>query len=150
MKIIFLDVDGVLNSAEYYRKVARKKKDWDRFNPRAVKIIKRLVEEFNSKIVISSTWRYGLVKELKNELTKSELIKHLHKDWKTPVIHPSHNNRGNEIKAWLNIHPEVNKYVIIDDDENILEEQKENFIKTDINEGMTEEHYYKAREILEG
>ena len=148
MKIIFLDIDGVLNSVQYYKKVDRKEEDWNRFNPNAVEIIKRLVEEFNAKIVISSTWRYGLVKELKNEMVKSGLIKYLHKDWKTPVIYPGHQNRGNEIRAWLENHPDTDKYVIIDDDESILGEQKKHFIKTDINEGMTEKHYYNAREIL--
>ena len=146
MKIIFLDIDGVLNSENYYKKVDRTKKDWNKFNPLAVEMIRRLIEEFDASIVISSTWRYGLVKELKNELIKSGLVKYLHKDWKTPEIYPSH--RGEEINLWLDNHSEVIDYVIIDDDENILEEQKNWFIRTDINVGMTEEHYYKAREIF--
>ena len=146
MKIIFLDIDGVLNSENYYEKVDRTKKDWNKFNPLAVEMIRRLIEEFDASIVISSTWRYGLVKELKNELIKSGLVKYLHKDWKTPEIYPSH--RGEEINLWLDNHSEVIDYVIIDDDENILEEQKNWFIRTDINVGMTEEHYYKAREIF--
>jgi len=148
MKIIFLDIDGVLNSADYYKKVAKKGKDWNRFNPLAVEIIKRLVVEFNSEIVITSSWRFGAVKELKNELIKSGLIKHLHKDWKTPVIHPSSQSRGNEIRTWLENHKQVDNYIIIDDDDNILNEQMGNFIKTDINEGITEKHYYSARDIF--
>jgi len=146
LKVIFLDIDGVLNSAQYYKTVDRTKKDWNRFNPLAVEMIRRLVEEYDASIVFTSTWRYGLVKELKNELNKSGLIKYLHKDWKTLVIHPNH--RGDEINLWLNNHLEAIDYVIIDDDENILEEQKNRFIKTDINDGMTEEHYYKASQIF--
>jgi len=146
LKIIFLDIDGVLNSENYYKKVDRTKKDWNKFNPLAVEMIRRLIEEFDASIVISSTWRYGLVKELKNELIKSGLVKYLHKDWKTPEIYPSH--RGEEINLWLDNHSEAIDYVIIDDDENILEEQKNWFIRTDINEGMTEEHYYKVRQIF--
>ena len=147
MKIIFLDIDGVLNSKTYYKTVDRTKKDWNRFNPLAVEMIKRLIEEFKSSIVISSTWRFAFVKELKNELIKSGLVKYLHKDWKTPEAYPSH--RGEEINLWLDNHPEAIDYVIIDDDENILEEQKNWFIRTDINEGMTEEHYYKVRQIFQ-
>jgi len=146
LKIIFLDIDGVLNSKSYYKTVERTKKDWNRFNPLAVEMIRRLIEEFDASIVISSTWRYGLVKELKNELIKSGLVKYLHKDWKTPQTYPSH--RGEEINLWLDNHPEVIDYVIIDDDENILEEQKNWFIRTNIKEGMTEEHYYKVRQIF--
>ena len=147
MKVIFLDIDGVLNSAQYYKTVDRTKKDWNRFNPLAVEMIRRLIEEYDASIVISSTWRYGFVKELKNELIKFGLIKYLHKDWKTPVIYPSH--RGDEINLWLDNHPEAVDYVIIDDDENILEEHNSRFIKTDIKEGMTEDHYYKVRQIFE-
>ena len=142
-----MDIDGVLNSKTYYKTVDRAKKDWNRFNSLAVEMIKRLIEEFKSSIVISSTWRYAFVKELKNELIKSGLIEYLHKDWKTPQTYPSH--RGEEINLWLNNHPEVIDYVIIDDDENILEGQKNWFIRTDINGGMTEEHYYKVREIFQ-
>ncbi len=110
-------------------------------------MIRRLIEEFDASIVISSTWRYAFVKELKNELIKSGLIKYLHKDWKTPEIYPSH--RGEEINLWLDNHPEAIDYVIIDDDENILEEQKNWFIRADTEEGMTEEHYYKVRQIFQ-
>ena len=147
MKIFFLDIDGVLNSENYYKKVDRTKKDWNKFNPLAVEMIRRLIAEFDASIVISSTWRYGLVKELRNELNKSGLVKYLHKDWKTPEIYPSH--RGEEINLWLDNHPEAIDYVIIDDDENILEEQKNWFIRTDINDGMTEEHYFKVRQIFQ-
>ncbi len=147
MKIIFLDIDGVLNSKTFYKTVDRTKKDWNRFNPLAIEMIRRLIEEFKASIVISSTWRYAFVKELKNELIKSGLIKYLHKDWKTPEIYPSH--RGEEINLWLDNHPEAIDYVIIDDDENILEEQKNWFIRTDTEEGMTEEHYYKVRQIFQ-
>jgi len=147
LKIILLDIDGVLNSAKYYKMVDRTKKDWNRFNPIAVEMIRRLLEEYDASIVISSTWRYGLVKELKIELIKSGLIKYLYKDWKTPQTYPSH--RGEEISLKLDNHPEATDYVIIDDDENILEEPKNWFIRTDIKEGMTEEHYYKVRQIFQ-
>lgn len=67
MKIIFLDIDGVLNSEVYYRIVDRSKKDWSRFDPKAVELIKKLLNEFSAKIVISSTWRFGAIQLLNNE-----------------------------------------------------------------------------------
>ncbi|MFZ2323275.1 MAG: HAD domain-containing protein [Ignavibacteriaceae bacterium] len=90
MKIIILDIDGVHNSELYFRSVDRKKKGWSRFDPKAVKIVTRLVEEFDSKIVISSLWRIAFKKELANELKKDGLIKYLHKDWFSPIIKPGH------------------------------------------------------------
>jgi len=146
LKIIFLDIDGVLNSDMYYRSVDRTIKDWSRFDPRVVDMIIELVEEFSAKLVISSTWRFGALRQLNNELTKSELKKYLHKDWKTPQVHPSH--RGTEIKMWLDEHPETKNYLIIDDDSNMLEEQVRYFVRTDLKYGMQEEHLGKARKLL--
>ena len=147
MKIIFLDIDGVMNSEVYHKNLDTKKKNWRRFDPEAVKMIKRLVEEFDAKIVISSLWRFVAKKELAKELKESGLINHLHIDWKTPVIEPGH--RGKEIKLWLNVHPEINDFVIIDDDSDVLSEYNDKFVKTDYYDGLQAEHYYIAREILE-
>lgn len=146
MKIIFLDIDGVLNSEIYYRSVNRTAKDWSRFDPTAVDLIKKLVDEFFAQIVISSTWRFGAVQLLNSELKKSGLIKYLHKDWKTPQGYPP--SKGKEIQEWLDQHTNISEYVIIDDDESILEEQKSRFVKTDLMNGMKEKHYARAREIL--
>lgn len=74
------------------------------------------------------------------------MIRYLYSEWFTLVIHPAH--RRTEIKLWLELHPEVTDYIIIDDDENILEEQMKRFVKTDLHEGMTEEHYNSVRAIL--
>ena len=145
-KIMFLDVDGVLNSEVYYKSTSHSENDWSRFDPISVERIKKLVEEFSLQIVISSTWRYGAVDRLMHELKNSKLIEYLYHDWFTPVIHPAH--RGMEIKLWLDLHPEVKDYIIIDDDENMLEEQMSRFVKTGLHEGMTEEHFNRVRAIL--
>jgi hypothetical protein len=146
LKIIFLDIDGVLNSARYYKSVDRSSEDWNRFDPKVVLALKKLIEEFSAKIVIASTWRFGAVDMLKKELTNSGLDKYLHTDWKTPLVHPSH--RGTEIKMWLDKHPEVNTYLIFDDDTNILDEQLDYYIQTDIKFGLKEKHLQKAKQIF--
>ena len=56
--------------------------------------------------------------------------------------------RGSEIKAWLDMHPEVKKYVIIDDDGDMLEEQMSNFVMTYFYSGFQDEHLEKAIRIL--
>lgn len=146
MRILFLDIDGVLNSEVYYRKTLLLDSNSSRFDPEAVSMIKKLVDEFLLKIVISSTWRYGALDRLMFELKKHKLVDYLYNDWFTPVIHPAH--RGKEIKLWLDFHPEVIDYVIIDDDENILEEQLGRFVQTDLHNGMTEVHFNRVRAIL--
>ena len=146
MKILFLDIDGVLNSDLYYRSVDRTKRNWNRFDPSTVVLVKKLIEEFSLKVVITSTWRFGAVKMLNDELVKSGLSNHLHAHWKTPNIHPPH--RGTEIELWLDNHPDVNDYVIIDDDISILDEQKSKYVKTELIVGMNEIHYSKVKDIL--
>jgi len=146
LKILFLDIDGVLNSEIYYKNLSHSDNGMSRFDPNSVELIKKLVQEFSLQIVISSTWRYGAADRLMHELKDSKLIGYLYNEWFTPVIHPAH--RGTEIKLWLDLHPEVFDYIIIDDDENILEEQMRRFVKTDLHEGMTEEHFNRVRAIL--
>lgn len=145
-KILFLDIDGVLNSEVYYKSSFKSDNSSSRFDPKSVELIKKLVEEFSLQIVISSTWRYGATDRLMHELKNSKLIGYLYHEWFTPVIHPAH--RGTEIKLWLELHPEVSDYIIIDDDENILEEQMKRFVKTDLHKGMTELHFNRVRAIF--
>ncbi len=52
------------------------------------------------------------------ELEESNLLEYLHPDWHTPILRPA--NHGIEIKLWLDKHPEIHDYVIIDDNENLL------------------------------
>lgn len=145
-KILFLDIDGVLNSEVYFKSASHPDSISSKFDPNGVELIKKLVEEFSLRIVISSTWRYGATDRLMHELKSAELIGYLYHEWFTPVIHPAH--RGAEIKLWLELHSEVTDYIIIDDDENILEEQMCRFVKTDLHKGMTEEHLNRVRAIL--
>lgn len=97
----------------YYRFVDRTAKNWSRFDPNLVNMITKLVKEFSAKLGISSTWRFGQIKQLDHELAKPGLLKYLYKDWKTPQAHPSH--RGTEINMWLDTHPDIKDYVIIVD-----------------------------------
>jgi hypothetical protein len=136
-----------MNSEVYYRSVDRSNVNWVRFDPEAVKMIIKLVEDFSAKIVISSTWRFGAAQLLNIELKKSGLIKYLHNEWETPQVYPNH--RGTEIKMWLDKQTEIGNYLILDDDNNLLEEQIPHFVQTNLQHGMQAEHYYQAREILE-
>lgn len=60
MKAIFLDIDGVLNSDEYFDKISNldiqgieKEIDIEK-----VKLLKEAINETGAKIVLSSSWRY--------------------------------------------------------------------------------------------
>ena len=145
-KILFLDIDGVMNSKLYFKNSFNPDEDDSRFDVYSVYLVKKLVEEFSLKIVITSHWRSGMVEKLMSELKRNELMSFLHKDSFTPILRSA--QRGIEIKAWLDSHPGINDYIIIDDNENMLEEQKCRFVKTDAFAGLLDENYYDAREIL--
>ena len=60
MKVIFLDIDGVLNSDEYLDKVKNSdiqgiERDID---VEKVKLLKRAIDETGARVVLSSSWRY--------------------------------------------------------------------------------------------
>ena len=146
MNIIFLDIDGVLNS---YRTVAASGgyphdfQPWsmDRFDPVAIKLVKSLCLESLASVVLSSSW--------KHEFTAKEVADGLD----LPVIDVTPNLpdvRGHEIQAWLNAHTGVKNYVILDDCGDMLESQKDHFVQTKHAEGLSYENYCKASEILKG
>ena len=145
-KILFLDIDGVLNSNLYFKNSFNQGENNSKFDAYSVLLVRKLVEEFSLKIVITSHWRNGIVDRLMNELKRNELDGFLHEDCFTPILRAA--QRGMEIKLWLDEHPTVTDYVIIDDKENILEEQKNRFVKTSMFAGMLDENYYQAREIF--
>ena len=106
--VIFLDVDGVLNSMSTPGWMGE---DWDIPLARPLYNLKRIVDETGAKIIISSSWR-----EHPNAMRKLELalkVFELPISGQTPWMNL---DRPGEIAAWLAEHPEVKRYVILDDD----------------------------------
>jgi len=125
MKIIFLDIDGVLNSVE--QSIANRLDQSDvrlyRIDPVRVGLLRWLVDQTDAKIVISSTWRYGHTLQWFEGYFEAL-------GWLAPVIGltPKLDKiRGLEVQAWLDADDEmvgdVEKYVILDDDSDFLDGQ---------------------------
>ena len=110
MKVIFLDIDGVIINR------ASCKKRYDSADPGCVKILNGLIAKTGAKLVLSSCWRSGrTVKEIQDLLNnwgvQGEVI------GKTDELPGMKVQRGDEIGKWLREHPEeVESFVIIDDD----------------------------------
>lgn len=174
MKIIFLDIDGVLNSLRSATAwenvdVALGTKDYNAevtrttIDPVAVQLINKLVEESGAKIVVSSSHRLMFIKKYGYaEMPVLDLVglrQYIHHqgivaeviDATEDYYFPRRKQgaiRGDEIKLWLDSHPEVENYVIFDDDPDMLEEQVQHFVHTSTIDGFRFEHYCKARAIL--
>lgn len=158
-KYIFLDIDGVLNSNDYFSSlehIKRSKKLLDeRFSPSiahnvsyidpvAVENLNKLVKDTGAKVVVSSTWRFSP--------DLSEIFKISGVEAPIFSITPSSRSRirGEEIQAWLDKKAESPyKYVILDDDSDMLRDQLPYFIQVDwMARGLSENDVKLATKIL--
>ena len=138
MNIIFLDVDGVINSRnklkEVYEKTGKPHSHYNYpFDERCLLLLKEIVEETNSYIVVTSTWREdekGRTKLL-SVLDEYELASRV--IGYTEILNTV---RGIEIQEYLRIHPEISNFIILDDD-TTKTELDEFLIKTNNQTGLT-------------
>jgi len=160
MKVIFLDIDGVLNV------YCQGRDEYGcTFHKHFEDNLRWIIEETGAKIVISSTWRRDGLDVMQN------LWKHRNLPGEVIDITPTELDvveygtcefydlvdRGHEIQQWINDHDIVN-YVIIDDDNDMLPSQRGNFVRTannkdhsdcvDIGYGLTRKCSEKVIEIL--
>ena len=176
MKVIFLDIDGVLATPESYKQRRRLRKyvgeRWQRF--RFYGLSQECIDHLNTLadtgavIIISSTWRHGTdddFADLKEYLTDLCGIK-------LPIIDrtpqqrkkfSSKRARGQEIREWLDLHPEVTHFVVFDDDTGDMDEVEDHFVHIEggwqcfdaeerewrSGKGLQIHHVRRAREILE-
>jgi hypothetical protein len=154
LKILFLDIDGVLNSEKYFKEHIEEIKSQSTFitrccselDPEMVCRVKRIVDSTGCSVVISSTWRIlHSIEEIKQMLAA--------RGWDNcPIIDVTPRNlgrsmkRGDEIKFWLDQHPEVTKFVCLDDDSDFYSNQ--NLVKTTWKEGIKDSHIEAAISIL--
>ena len=161
MKVIFLDIDGVLNVYPQGRD-----EFGSLFHKHFEDNLKLVIEKTNAKIVISSTWRYSGLKVMKDMWKQRNLpgeVIDITPDCaqivnKGVVEFYDLVERGHEIKEWLDNHPEVERYVIFDDDNDMLQSQRNNFVRTanntdhpdcvDIGYGLTLQCAQEAIKIL--
>ena len=141
-RIIFLDVDGVLNNGtwaiEMYDKGVKVYREDILFEPSLAQL-RRIVDETGAIIVVSSSWRQvpTAYEHLNQWLAKfgMEIAD------KTPYVGGC---RGDDITAWFNRNPGECRYVILDDDDD-MDGHMEHLVQTHFDEGLTEE---KADECI--
>lgn len=165
MKIIFLDIDGVLNPLHYetalfkmWKSTNGQIKSKDQYGAlffdQNVSALHHLIEETDAKIVISSTWRMNGIEALCEMWDSRNLPGGI--IGVTPILtQPDQFTRGAEIYSWLfeqargefeisNQHP----YVIIDDNNDMKLSQQHRFVQTNSHVGLTMSDAEKAIKIL--
>lgn len=145
MKVLMLDIDGVLNStrtqvAFYGYPHSFSAADMVKFDPVALALVRRLCRDSGCKVVLSSSWR--------EQFRCDEVAEALD----LPVIGATpqgdYFTRGHEIAAWLERHPEVTRYAIVDDCEPMLDHQLPFFVQTDPNVGLSRTNWGTLLHIL--
>jgi hypothetical protein len=167
-KILFLDIDGVLNSQDYYKKTVVKdvlesrvdlrqvdREAWlaVQIDPDAVAFLNTIALLTDAVVVVTSVWRFPqscfetLKKILKDKGFSGEII-----GWTTGESCRDC-VRGNQIRRWLQDHEDIvgDKpiYVILDDDSDMLYWQRYNFVWVDGQHGLGGDHVTRALHILD-
>ena len=162
IKLMFLDIDGVLNSETFYKNKSEnelfKEEGYPlcEIDPSAIEKINIIIRQTGTKVVISSSWRLGrTIKYLQDIFNKKGCIgtivgvtphlKYTGSDNTVP--------RGCEIEEYLNTNFNYDvktniKYVIIDDDIDMLFYQKDHFLQTTEYDGITDVIVTKAINLL--
>ena len=150
-KIIFLDVDGVIATPNQIKKYAQEHgkscpPGLPQIDPICMEFLKRLVDEFDAKIVVSSAWR-----KLKHDMF--DLIK-ICSVYGIPIVGKTASlpsgHRGEEIVDYMKRHAvSINDICILDDSIEHMEPFDKTYIaRTDPFMGIDENSFEKAREIL--
>lgn len=187
--VLFLDIDGVLNSADWMRRRGpglRSGCHPDMLDPDACKRLHRVLCATGCDVVLSSAWRYSVraatvrdgrhQKPRQNEgpclettmIPRCDLL--VLTEWlaakgcaarfvgMTPTCpemgqtetaeipgHPGQRlyvgarERGHEIQAWLDAHPERERFAIVDDSDDMAH-LKAWLVRTDHEHGLLDEH----------
>ena len=144
MKVIFLDFNGILDTYENMDVI-----DSDNLNR-----LKRIVDECNAKVVLTTSnknnyYRSGIIRGILKYIIDSLLEAGIDVIGMVPML----DSREDEIHAYLDMHPEVEAFVILDDDYD-MPSFRDNLILLPSQmigieqRGLEDEHVEKAISIL--
>lgn len=152
MKVVFLDVDGVLNHKEWMSKLDSVLRmaddDWwiEMLDPLCVDYLNLLLDQSGAKVVLSSSWRLnfdaqGMQRLLEAVGFKGEIIDCTTKEHM--------DCRGFQIAEWLDNHSEDIETFVILDDRNNMAHLKPYLVQTPHDDGGLQDcHVMRAVEIL--
>lgn len=161
MKVIFLDIDGVLNANEDFG--GRNKPNPSihgilGITTARIKRLKQIVNKTDAKIVLTSSWKESYIRYTKYrvDICGRYLREKLRKSgiyiFDTTLDYEIKGSeyRGTGIKAWLAAHKNVTNWIVLDDDL-FCDYDKDiigHLIKTSEQTGLTDELVNKAIDML--
>jgi len=174
-RIIFLDIDGVLNDDVYDGHG-----NHEYFNEKMVKELSRLIRRTKARVVLSSSWRRAFISHIRygtgsNEEIFDRFLEFLEREKiRIDGMTPDAGMQGSmarplEIRTWHSRYPEIESFVILDDDtfwnwgylrqnvvttitripdEETSESEKKKAYPRETRDGLTRELADKAAQIL--
>lgn len=149
VKVIFLDIDGVLNNDEWAERI------WSLYRvdvcanyslyQLAMELLKQLTNRTGAKIVITSFWQN--ITKAYSRLKEQFLLWDI--DIYDCVPHTDKNTRGQDIKLWLEGHSNVDEFVILDDDDD-MEDLMDRLVQVKYATGLTQEAVDQCVTMLGG
>ena len=124
MKVVFCDFDGVLNCAKSTSRAPFPDLNvwYVGLDSNKLRNLVKIIQETNAKIVLTTTWRehyeIGAYKQM------DPVGKYINNKFRMfnlkiydKIIDGKRFNRGKGVKIWLEQHPEVTDFVILDDED---------------------------------
>lgn len=155
MKVIFLDVDGVLCTplSVALSNLLRLPMDRQLFDPAALFWLRRLVKTTGAAVVLSSSWREELYRDepvcraVIDNLYRTLARNHTPITDVTPLLEQG--GKGAEIAAWLQAHP-CRGYAVLDDRDcfGSAPAVGEHWIQVPPERGLRYREYLAARQLL--
>lgn len=154
IKVIFLDIDGVLNSRKYDR--TRDYAQNTNIDETRLPLLKEIVAETGAKLVLSSTWREHWSENPKDCDESGAYLNACFAKFglkiygKTPIFERN-TLRKDEIEAWLRTTgEEIESFAIIDDCSFGWDNLADRLVKTSayVWFGLEKEHVQKAISLL--
>lgn len=139
MKVIFLDVDGVLNHGKQIEKVEDDK----------IQLLKQIIDKTGAKIALSSDWRFWLGADDEDMILLERKLSSVGIDIMSSTPMTKHGYRGAEIYQWINEWQgeKIDKFVILDDRDD-MRPYMNKLVQTSFNLGLQEKHVRKAIQLL--
>ena len=137
MKVLFLDIDGVCNC----RATEARFGGFIGIDKHMARRVRQIVQDTGCSVVLSSTWRLDAksrehVREMVTEFI--DVTKSLGRGF-----------RGDEVQEWLDRHPDVTRYAILDDDGDFHDGQPL-FQTSFMGDGLTPEIEKQVTQYLKG
>lgn len=166
MNLIFLDIDGVLNTHEPLEEGVM----CGKLHDKKVERLNTIIDSTGAKIVLSSAWRYlvhrgemnlaGLgwllrshgIRDVLIGVTRPDTMERGTWDGSTHWT-PCNNERGQQISDWIKDHNNleadlIERYVVIDDLDLGITDSGLPFVKCDPAQGLTFANAMKAFDLL--